>query len=74
MNKKQNGGASGGIRRRFHSVSRIAQEFDLSDPMVHKLIRDGPLKAVRFRRTVRITDASYQAFLATLEGPPKNAA
>jgi hypothetical protein len=40
--------------------------------MVHKLIREGVLEAVRFRRMVRVTDESYRKFLAALE--PKNAA
>jgi excisionase family DNA binding protein len=60
--------------RRYHAVGRIAQELDLSEPMVHKLIHEGALKAVRFRRMVRVTDESYQKLLAELEKTPKTAA
>ena len=61
-------------RQRLVVPALIAQELDLSEPMVHKLINEGALKAVRFRRMVRVTDESYQKLLATLESTPKTAA
>ena len=72
MNHTQSEGSSG-AKRRYHTVAHIAHENDMSEGMVHKLIREGVLDAVRIRgRMVRVTDQSYQRFLASLE--PKSAA
>jgi uncharacterized protein (DUF1778 family) len=63
------------VKRRLHTVARIARENDTSDGFVHKLIREGVLEAVRIRgRMIRVTDESYQRFLASLERAPKSAA
>jgi excisionase family DNA binding protein len=51
------------MRRRFYSVAEVARETSLSPGMVRKLVDQGSLTAVRFGRTVRITDKSYQEFL-----------
>ena len=72
MNSIQSEGSTR-AKRRYHTVARIAQEIDMSEGMVHKLIREEIFDAVRIRgRMVRVTDQSYQRFLASLE--PKSAA
>jgi len=60
--------------RRYHSVPHIAREIDMTDAMVYKLIAEGVLEAIRYRRMIRVTDESYQNFLAALKGEPKPAA
>jgi hypothetical protein len=50
--------------RKYHSPSRIAHENDMSVGMVHKLIKERVLTAVRLEgRLLRVTDESYQRFL-----------
>ena len=66
MNHMRSSTQSKPPERRFHRVGRIALETDPSDAMIHKLIDENVLTAVKIKSAVRVTDESYQRFLQSL--------
>lgn len=52
----------------LYTYRQAGQILGVSDRTVWTLVKDGKLKAVRFGRTVRISDRAIQAFIQQHEG------
>ncbi|KQY23523.1 hypothetical protein ASD16_13495 [Cellulomonas sp. Root485] len=58
------------VRPEFVSVAEIAEELQVTDRFVRKLIADGELQAVRVgRRLVRVRRGDLEAILRPVAGP-----
>lgn len=49
--------------KKFYSVRQIAEMFNISPPTVYDAINSGRLNAIRFERSIRVSEADLEAFL-----------
>jgi excisionase family DNA binding protein len=51
------------------TVASLAKHCEVSERTIERLVKEGQLKAVRVRGSVRITHQSYLEFIATARAP-----
>jgi excisionase family DNA binding protein len=55
------------MTEKYHSPEEVAARFNLKPPAIRKWIREGKLKAIKFGRLWRISEAELQEFIKASE-------